>query len=47
MSQFSAAYSAMVRSLANFPEPATFNIALRAHSYGFVYNASSRSSASM
>ena len=47
MSQISAAYSAMVRSLENFPEPATFNIALRAHSYGFVYNASSRSSASM
>ena len=29
--QMSAAYSAMVRSLENFPEPATFKIALRAH----------------
>ena len=47
MSQISAAYSAMVRSLESFPEPAPFNTALRAHSYGFVYNASSRSSASM
>src|SRR5262245_20628868 len=29
--QISAAYSAMVRSLENFPEPATFKMALRAH----------------
>ena len=32
--QISAAYSAMVRSLENFPEPATFKIALRAHPSG-------------
>jgi len=43
----SAAYSAMVRSMENFPELATFKIALRAHSCGLVYNASGRSSASM
>lgn len=30
--QMSAAYSAMVRSLENLPEPATFKMALRAHS---------------
>src|SRR4029450_3697769 len=29
--QMSAAYSAIVRSLENFPEPATFKIALRDH----------------
>jgi hypothetical protein len=29
--QMSAAYSAMVRSLENFPDPATFRMALRAH----------------
>ena len=34
MRQISAAYSAMVRSLENFPEPATFKIALRAQSSG-------------
>src|SRR5882672_7701452 len=31
-SQISAAYSAMVRSLENLPEPAMFRIAFRAHS---------------
>jgi hypothetical protein len=29
--QISAAYWAIVRSLENFPEPATFRIAFRAH----------------
>jgi hypothetical protein len=33
-SQISAAYSAMVRSLENLPEPATFRIALRVHPSG-------------
>ena len=33
-SQISAAYSAMVRSLENLPEAATFRIALRAHPFG-------------
>src|SRR6516162_7469086 len=33
-SQMSAAYSAIVRSLENFPEPATFKIALLAHDWG-------------
>src|SRR5215472_9580280 len=33
-SQMSAAYSAIVRSLENFPEPATFKIALRDHEAG-------------
>lgn len=37
--QMSRAYSAMVRSLENFPELATFRMALRAHSPGFAYNA--------
>ena len=32
--QMSAAYSAIVRSLENFPEPATFKIALRDHPAG-------------
>jgi hypothetical protein len=44
--QISAAYSAMVRSLENFPEPATFRIALRVHSSAFEYKSSSRRSAS-
>ena len=44
--QMSAAYSATVRSLENFPEPATFKMALRAHSSGSAYNARSCSSAS-
>ena len=35
-SQISAAYSAMVRSLENLPEAATFRIALRAHPFGSV-----------
>src|SRR2546427_5712576 len=42
----SAAYSAMVRSLENFPELATFKIALRAHPSKSVYNSTSRWSAS-
>ena len=33
-SQISAAYSAMVRSLENFPEPATFRMTLRAQASG-------------
>src|SRR6476620_5102610 len=33
-SQISPAYSAIVRSLENFPEPATFKIALLAHDWG-------------
>jgi hypothetical protein len=32
--QISEAYSAIVRSLENFPEPAIFKIALRAHATG-------------
>ena len=43
--QMSRAYSAMVRSLENFPELATFRIALRAHSLGFAYNAPAASCA--
>src|SRR2546426_7175961 len=42
----SAACSAMVRSLENFPELATFKIALRAHPSKSVYNSPSRWSAS-
>ena len=42
----SAAYSAMVRSLENFPEPATFKIALRAQASGSAYSSHSRRSAS-
>ena len=44
--QISLAYSAMVRSLENFPEPATFKIALLAHALGSRYKSMSRSSAS-
>ena len=44
--QMSAAYSAMVRSLENFPDPATFRIAWRAHPSGSAYNAHRRWSAS-
>src|SRR5271166_4051747 len=44
--QISVAYSAIVRSLENLPEPATFKMALRAHSSGLAYSAQSRSSAS-
>src|SRR5208337_2995716 len=43
--QMSRAYSAMVRSLENFPELATFRMALRAHSPGFAYNAPAASCA--
>ena len=45
--QISVAYCAIVRSLENFPEPATFNIALRAHALRSAYNAVSRWSASI
>src|SRR5262245_45087033 len=44
--QMSAAYSAIVRSLENFPEPATFRMALRAQASGSAYSARSLSSAS-
>jgi len=44
--QISAAYCAMVRSLENFPEPATFRMALRAHASGSAYKSHSRWSAS-
>ena len=44
--QISAAYSAIVRSLENFPELATFRIALRAHEFWSVYSAQSLPSAS-
>src|SRR6266446_5915553 len=40
------AYSAIVRSLENLPEPATFKMALCAQASGSVYNARSRWSAS-
>ena len=43
--QISAAYSAIVRSLENFPELATFRIALRAHASGSAYRAPSSSCA--
>src|SRR5271157_3191295 len=43
--QISAAYSAMVRSLENFPEPATFRMALCAHPCGSLYSSQSRRSA--
>src|SRR5215472_880632 len=36
--QMSAAYSAIVRSLENLPEPATLRIALRAHAPGSAYS---------
>ena len=40
--QILAAYSEMVRSLENFPEPATFKIALRAQVSGSAYNSTNR-----
>jgi hypothetical protein len=40
--QISVAYSPMVRSLENFPEPATFKMALRAHAGLSPYNAIKR-----
>src|SRR5262249_1379532 len=40
--QMSAAYSAIVRSLENFPEPATFKIALRVQASESVYSWRSR-----
>src|SRR5712671_4666975 len=43
--QISVAYSAIVRSLENFPEPATLRIALRVHAPGSAYNAPSCSCA--
>src|SRR5215467_10073846 len=44
--QMSAAYSAIVRSLENFPELATFRMALRAQASGSAYSAQSFPSAS-
>ena len=44
--QISDAYSAIVRSLENLPEAATFKIALLAHASGSAYNSSRRRSAS-
>src|SRR5437016_12076535 len=41
-SQMPVAYSAIVRSLENFPEPATFKIALRAQASGSAYSSTSR-----
>ena len=38
--QISAAYSAMVRSLENFPQLATFTMALRTHAPDSAYNSS-------
>src|SRR5436190_1176258 len=43
--QISAAYSAMVRSLENFPELATFQIAFRAQALGSAYRRSTCSCA--
>src|SRR5262249_48864724 len=40
--QMSAAYSAIVRSLENFPEPATFKIAFRAQASDWAYNSRNR-----
>ena len=40
--QIPAAYSAIVRSLENFPEPATFKIVVRAHALGLAYKLRSR-----
>jgi hypothetical protein len=40
--QISDAYSAMVRSLENFPEAATFKIALAAQALGSRYKSTSR-----
>ena len=44
--QMPDAYSAMVRSLENFPEEATFRMALRAHASGSEYSSTSLRSAS-
>ena len=44
--QISVAYSAMVRSLENFPEAATFKMAISAQSSGLAYRSHTRSSAS-
>src|SRR5262249_4490605 len=44
--QMSEAYSAIVRSLENLPEPATLRMALRAHAAGSAYSAPRRASAS-
>src|SRR4051794_5712591 len=41
-SQMSVAYSAIVRSLENFPEPATFKMAFRAQASGSAYNSPRR-----
>ncbi len=45
-SQISSAYSAMVRSLENLPDAATFRIALPVHACGSAYRSTSRASAS-
>src|SRR5262245_8801643 len=44
--QMSDAYSAIVRSLENLPEPATFRIALRAQAPGSAYSLQTPASAS-
>src|SRR5262245_65165150 len=44
--QMSAAYSAIVRSLENFPELATLRMAVRAHPSGSAYSLPRRPSAS-
>src|SRR5215510_10097527 len=44
--QMSEAYSAIVRSLENLPEPATFRIALRAQALGSAYRLQTPASAS-
>ena len=43
--QMPAAYSEIVRSLENFPEPATFRMAFCAQALGSAYNVASRSCA--
>ncbi len=44
--QTPSAYSEIVRSLENFPEPATFRMALCAQAFGSAYNRAKRSCAS-
>jgi hypothetical protein len=44
--QMLAAYSAIVRSLENFPDAATFLMALRVHASGSAYKCVNRSSVS-
>lgn len=40
--QMSAAYSVMVRSVENLPEPATLRMAIRVHASGSAYSCSNR-----